>query len=236
MKNNNYIICGKNEVYLMIFSLNNFLDIEKNLIYKKSYRGGIKINNEIIALTSNRILSNGENKLIFYNINLKKIIFEIVGYSFTLSQNNLSLINIMSNDNNIERAKIVLLCACKKYNNNQNNGILLITLENNSQESHNFYDTGNFEVYCFCPIFFESTKSYNIFNKNKKLEDKSINYILVGGFNKFKGEGVIKLYRILYDKAFEIEYLQDIIFKKIIRKISQNTFDGFKSPINCIIQ
>ena len=212
------------------------MDIKKNIIYKKSYKGGIKINNEIIALTSNGVLSNGEDKLIFYNIDLKKIIFEIDGYSFTLSQNNLSLINIMTKYKKIESAKIILLCACKKYNENQNNGILLITLENNSQKSHNFYDTGNFEVYCFCPISFESNINYNIFNKNNKIEDKSINYILVGGFNKFKGEGVIKLFRIFYNKEFEIEYLQDIIFTKIIRTITQNTFDGFKSPINCIIQ
>ena len=100
-------------------------------------------------------------------------------------------------------SEIILLCACKKYNEYQNNGILLITLENNSQESHNFYDTGNFEVYCFCPISFESTINYNIFNKNNELEDNSINYILVGGFNKFKGKGLIKLYRILYNKLLK---------------------------------
>jgi len=63
MKNNNYIICGKNEVYLINFSLNNFQNIKKNIIIQKSFRGGIKINDEIIALASNRVLSNGEDKI-----------------------------------------------------------------------------------------------------------------------------------------------------------------------------
>ena len=239
MKNNNYIICCKNEVYLINFNINNYLNIKKNIIIQKSYRGGIKISDEIIALTSNRVLSNGEDKLILYNLDLKKIIFEIVGYSFTLSKNNLFLMNIMSNTKNIKKTKLILLCACKKYLEKQNNGILLIIIENNSQKSYNFYDTGKFEVFCFCPIIVESIINYNIYNKNDEIENKNIDYILVGGFNKYKGEGLIKLYKLEYKEAIEkikIEYLQDIIFNKIISKISQKAFIGFKNPISCIIQ
>ena len=239
MKNNNYIICSKNEVYLINFFLNNLRNIKKNIIIPKSYRGGIKINDEIIALTSNRVLSKGEDKLIFYNIDLKKIIFEIVGYSFTLSQNNLSLISIMPNTKNIEGTKTILLCACKKYIEKQNNGILLIYLENNSQKFYTFYDTGNFEVYCFCPLDNELNLNFNIYNKNIKKEKQYINYFLVGGFNNYKGVGVIKLYKLIYNEVIEktkIEYLQDIIFKKIIGKISLNTFTGFKRPISSIIK
>ena len=49
------------------------------------------------------------------------------------------------------------------------------------------------------------------------------------------------LYLVL---TYIIDFLKDVLImwydnpsvKKIIREKSQNTFDGFKSPINCIIQ
>ena len=52
----------------------------------------------------------------------------------------------------------VLLCACKKYIKNQKNGILLVNInekdssQNEAKISYIFYNTKNFEVYCFCPI------------------------------------------------------------------------------------
>ena len=145
----------------------------------------------------------------------------------------------MSNGKNVKKTKTILLCACKKYLEKQNNGILLISLENNSQKSYNFYDTGKFEVYCFCQISNEYIINYNSYYNNEIEKKNNINYILVGGFNKYKGEGLIKLYKLEYNEVIEkikIEYQQDIIFKKITRKISQKAFIGFKNPISCIIQ
>ena len=56
----------------------------------------------------------------------------------------------------------VLLCACQKYIKNQKNGILLVNINdelykidysNSLKINYYFYDTNNFEVHCFCPIF-----------------------------------------------------------------------------------
>ena len=49
----------------------------------------------------------------------------------------------------------ILLCACKKYNKDTKNGILLINpnLGDNKRMENEFYETYNFEVYCFCQIF-----------------------------------------------------------------------------------
>ena len=87
-----------------------------------------------------------------------------------------------------------MLCACKKYIEKQNNGILLITLENNLPKSYTFYDTENFEVYCFCPISIKSNINNKICNKDKEMNKININYILIGGFNYYKREGIIKLF------------------------------------------
>ena len=48
----------------------------------------------------------------------------------------------------------VILFACKKYIKNQKNGILIINIKNNrdSEISHFFINTNNFEVYCFCQL------------------------------------------------------------------------------------
>lgn len=52
--------------------MNSIIKPQKFLIYKKAYIGAIKINNKIVGFTSNRFLYNGEDKLIFYNINTRK--------------------------------------------------------------------------------------------------------------------------------------------------------------------
>ena len=49
----------------------------------------------------------------------------------------------------------ILLCACKRYTKDQSNGILLVNpqLGDNKEIEEPFYNTGNFEVQCFCPNF-----------------------------------------------------------------------------------
>ena len=101
-------------------------------------------------------------------------------------------------------------------------------------EYQKFYDTNNFEVYCFCPLF--EIEKTNMLNKVKKIETE---YFLVGGFNLSKNEGIIKLYKVKYNieiEKIEIEFIQDIIIEKKEGKKDSECFKGFKGPISCIIQ
>ena len=86
----------------------------------------------------------------FYN-HYSRIIKSIKNYSFALSRNNLSIIpREKSNETNK-----ILLCDCKKYKENQKNGILLTAPDPKKNEptlTQKFYETENFEVLCFCPI------------------------------------------------------------------------------------
>ena len=52
----------------------------------------------------------------------------------------------------MEAIKEVLLCACKKYTRNQKNDILLVNINNQDIVNYKFYDTNNFEVFCFCQL------------------------------------------------------------------------------------
>ena len=103
------------------------------------------------------------------------------------------------------------------------NGILLIILENTIAINKKFYNTKNFEVFCFCQI------------TNVNLEDllkKQISYtkyFFVGGYDNDKKRGLIKLYQIDIDHC-EIIYIQDIIIKK------NNIFKKFIMPITSITQ
>jgi hypothetical protein len=200
---------------------------------KKTYRGGIEITDEIIAITSNRILSKGENELIIFNSTAKRFITtkKIENYSFTLSENNCSLKTIPKDKNSK-----LLFVACKKYIKGDKNGILLIKLQFNNIDIkiayQKFYDTKNFEVHCFCPLL----ENKNITNNDQIIETE---YFLVGGFDHDKREGIIKLYKVIfYDEIenIEIEYIQDIIIEKKKGNNDSKCFKGFRGPINCIIQ
>ena len=170
-------ICDKNEIY-RIFNI--FLGMiqnnkEKEFIIKgKSYKRGIKITNKIFAFTSNKVISNGKDNIKFCDFLGKIEIYEINGYSFNLSINGLTLIKKDKNE--------ILLCACKKYISGQKNGILLINLKPHYDEflySNFFYDTNNYEVYCFCNI--SIMKESNLILEEKKMINSD--YFLVGGFD-----------------------------------------------------
>ena len=197
-----------------------------------AFWGGININENIFAFTSNKILLNGEDKIIFYNSSSKIIIDKITikNISFNLYQNNLCLISKENESNNK-----LLLCACKKYIESQKNGILLLKIKLDKDEDDNiviskkFYKTENFEVYCFCQFFIFKNENY-ILQKKKKIVTE---YFLVGGFDSNKLKGLIKLYKINYNEEnfdlTNIEYIQDI-------EIKYKNKSGFKGPITCIIQ
>ena len=138
---------------------------------------------------------------------------------------------------NYENKKL-LLVACKKYFKDDKNGILLINLQFNNDDiekkCQKFYDTKNFEVYCFCPILKIDKKE--MLNPAQKIDT---GYFLVGGFDLDKEQGLIKLYKVIYYdeiEKIEIKSIQDIILKKKIGISDLEIFEGFKKPINCIIQ
>jgi len=219
IKENEFIICSHESI---IYSKNLFSNIHKNdkiTIYEKSYIGGILINNNLIALTSNSLLSNGEDKLLIYDIPKEKYVINIVGYSFAISQNNLSLINIPEIYKIDQENYIILLCACKKYTKCQKNGILLviINLDKNVIKYKEFYKTNNFEVFSFCPI----ERYDNSIFEPKKIEIIDKQYILVGGLDSSKKKGLIKLFKINFRKKIDgikIEYIQDVAFEKSFKR------------------
>ena len=223
--NNNFYLCCKNSIQYYPDVL---IPIRKPItktIAIDSVKSGVKIYNNFIAFKSCKIVNS---ILKFYN-SLKGMIYEkeIKNYSLNYSTNGLLLIP----KEEIETDNRILLCACKKYMKYQKNGILLLNLKrkyNNLKIVKYFYDTKNFEVYCFCPILLY--KNDKIFDNN--IEDTE--YFLVGGFELNKKKGIIKLFKIIYNDNNDnkIEYLQDITFEQNIK----NSFQYFKGPISSIVQ
>jgi len=238
LKNNDYIICDKDGLYYgpkindpeVTDKIDTILVCE---LSKEDFIGGIKINDDFAAF-----MSNGKNKLIFYNTNSKQILMEneneneIKNYSFNSSGNFCSIMKVPKSEDNK-----LLLAACKKYIQGDKNGILLIKLQYNKDKneiktSKKFYDTENFEVYSFCPIFKIDNKE--ILNA-QKIESE---YFLVGGFDITKGEGLIKLYKVIYSdeiKNTEIELIQENIIEKMEGQNNSELFKR-KKPITCIEQ
>ena len=210
-----FIICCQNKVvkyssYLIHKNLNNR---EIILLDKYNAKSAIKIN-DFVLFKSNKICSMGNDHLFILDIKNNKIVTNNIKdeYSFTYSQNGLTIltINIKNKKNMKIRNKTILLCACKKYIKTQKNGILLLIgfeekIKNFDITTY-FFETGTFEVYCFCPILIFDT--YNILKKNIT----NTNYFLAAGFEKKKYKGIIKLFKVIYsnEKFDKIEFIQDI--------------------------
>ena len=204
-------------------------------IVKEPVYGGISIFENIIAFVTNNILSQKEksNKIIFYNVFLKKKVEEIeIDYSISLTQNSLYLMEYTKKN----KSHKLLLCACKKYKKNQKNGILIVNydLSKSQDVKIHFENTGSFEVYCFCQLSdYEKKNQIIILDKNLK----KTNYFLVGGFDILKGKGIIKLYKLIFlynnqNKKVKISFLEDLYFEDGKGGTSKN----IRSPISCIIQ
>ena len=225
LKVDKLIICTNKGVYNYNEENN---QLNKIKLLTQNYYGGIKINNHIIALITNEI-QNKESNLIFYNLISQKI-YKIKEENSLKLNIKLPLLSISENNYN------VLLCACKSYIGQQNNGILLINLDltaNNSNliVSKDFYYTPDFEVRCFCA--YSSISNNNVIFNQKNIEIKEANYILVGGYDKSKGN-LIKLYNIIYEnKKPEIKHIRDIDFSEYnnLKHIIES-----KSPITDIKQ
>ena len=189
----------------------------------------IKINEQLIAFKSNRVASKGKDKLIFYNSTEKKILDQIdIRNSFIYTEQGLKIVV----QNNTKSKSKVLLCACKKYIRNQKNGILVVMIDENENYKidNYFYNTDNFEVYCFCQILLKKEKEYYVLKPESNFTE--INYFLVGGFKINKCKGVIKLFKIYYGNNYnetKIEYIDDI-------KFPDKNIGKFSGPISCITQ
>ena len=190
-----------------------------------------------MAFSSNKDSPNKKNRLIFININSNEIIKKIKDnnnkmYSFIKSSNGLLLIK---NEN--KSLKKIFLAACKKYSDNQKNGILtVISLFDETDEmSEEFYPTGNFEVYCFCQLS-------EVKDTGKILDSKTFiktDYFLVGGFDQRENCGLIKLYKAKFDsnaKNTNIEFVQDISIKENNNVNESYIFKGFSGAISSIVQ
>ena len=236
LEKSNFILLNEKSIclYYDFFKENKeYIEYEK-LFDNHYYKGGIQLNNDIICFTSNSIVPKGKDELVLYDINTKKILEKIEGYSFNLSQNSLCLIS----NNESNKNSNILLCACKKFEPGQKNGILLVNnYSNESKEQfyHYFYDTNNFEVYCFCPIL--NIKNENIINEDITVKENikidKTDYFIVGGFDEDKREGIIKLFKIENNSninEINIIYIQDINIEK------NNNFEIFQMPITCITQ
>ena len=230
MSDYNFVLTGQNctTYFTNLFFEKNKEVFHTDIVKERTYRGAIKISDNIIALSSNKVLVDGKDTLGFYNI--QKLIKggkgyknssleegkvnEINGYSFIASINGLFLMS----EKKEEQQNKILFCACKKYFEDQKNGILLVdVLDDKNQKILKLYETYNFEVYCFCPIFLD------VKDKNKKIQS---DFFLVGGFDIDRREGRLKLFKGIYDEKnvfSNIEYLQDIEI-------------GFEGAVSSIIQ
>ena len=230
IKKNKHLICGREGAYIISDLFSKIITSQTYKILNETYKGAINLNNNLYALTSNKIFSGGEDLLKIYNSNSLKIIKQIKGYSFITSSNGLSLMPIEKSESNYN----TLLCACKKYISDQKNGILLVNIQSKYPYNINyhFYDTYNFEVFCFCPILkveYNIERILDFENDNLKITD----YFLVGGFDLNKSKGIIRLYKLIKNKNIQetsIEYIKDIEIEK------KQKFKGFNRPINCMLQ
>lgn len=211
LKKNNYVICGSEGADHFSDLFSKIIQSKKNRLFNEAYRGGLVLNQNLVVFSSNKVMPLGEDKIKFYNPNSKKIVKEISDYSFILSPNGLALIESKNDYKNLNK---ILLAACKQYYDEQKNGILTVISEFGENDSmpHKFYDTGNFEVYCFCPLSLIERNEVNILSSSKSKKTKT-NYFLVGGFDQDSRKGLIKLYKAKFEESPDetfIEFIQDI--------------------------
>ena len=202
----NFVIGGIGKVIQVEELFNKKIEIKSNKkISKKSFKSGLLLDDNYIALVSYDLLTKGSNELVICNLTTNIIEFSISDFSFNFSDNSLCLMRLTNGNK--------LLCACKKYKKNEENGILLIDLNysHNDKFRYEFFKTGNIEIYCFCQIFEKS------------------NFFLVGCFNLDARVNLVKLFKLKEGKELGIRYLQDI-------ENIDDKFRGFELPVNNIVQ
>ena len=242
MESSYYFSCCENNVFVYGSLLDKMNYHSYFLIYEnKLMKSAIKINDDLVAFKSNKIVSKGISNLLIFNFRHKKDISlnftkKEEEYSFIFSPLGQVLITHQFKEEKKDIENKILLFACKKYIESQKNGILLLyNLHYIKEEEDNkvlkmevdsyFHNTDNFEPYCICHL--KKMKAFNVFDAS--FETKETDYFLVGGFEKKIRQGMIKLYKIIYGEKLSIEYIQDF-------KLFGQNFKGLKGPISCIIQ
>ena len=237
-----YFSCCENNVFLYSSLFDKLVNKNYFLIYEnKLMKSAIKINDDLVAFKSNKIIFKGISNLLIYNFRSKKDISlnftkKEEEYSFIFSPLGQVLITHQFKEVKKDIENKILLFACKKYIKSQKNGILLLyNLHYIKEEEDNkvlkmevdsyFHNTDNFEPYCICHL--KKMKAFNVLNAS--FETKETDYFLVGGFEKKIRQGMIKLYKIIYGEKLSIEYIQDF-------KLFGQNYKGLKGPISCIIQ
>ena len=207
IKEDEYVMAGINGAIKVIDMFNDTKD--EKMVYNLlefSVKTGLVINHKYVVLISNELIPKGLNKLAICNLFENKVEYSISDYSFNLSENSLSFITLDKSSN-------ILLCAIKKYKSSQKNGILAVdmNLVRGKDLQYRFYDSGNFQPYCFCQLFKSS-------------------YILVGGHDLNKRSGMIRMYNI-NNNINELMYIQDIEINE------EDEIDNkFDMPVNNIVQ
>ena len=223
LKKNNYVICSDEGVDHFSDLFSKIIQSKKNRLFEKPFRGGLVLNQNLVAFTSNDILTNGEDCIKFYNPNSKKITKEIAKeYSFIVSANGLALMESQKKGFNK-----IFLAACKKYYEYQKNGILIVisSFEETDSINEKFLPTENYEPYCFCPLSLiknENITQGKILDTYEKdnVETIKTNYFLVGGFDGNSRRGLIKLYKAIFNETYEktdIEFIQDIEIENVTK-------------------
>ena len=180
----------------------------------------IKINDKFYSFTTNVNYNNGENALYIYDVRNKKITNKIKGYYFTKCYNGLYLINV-------NESYKILLCACQSDTKMNENGILIQKIKGFEVNlpKEDFVNTDDFEVTCFCCL----------------KREPNYQFILVGGFENDKRRGMIKLYKVSFDRndqeqKVEINYIQDAIEEDEDSTLENSgAFEDFDGIINKIM-
>ena len=208
---------------------------KKNFYFIDYYKGGVKIKNNIYALTSYDLYSENKDKLIIIDLLKNRTLKEINNYSIDYSSVDPYILYKNNNKENIKEEKPVLICTCKKE---KKNGFLLLNMDLDKKKeyfSEYFYDTKEFEPHCYCQLLdIENNNSiYDDITNENNIEITKTNYFLVGGFDPEKRMGIVKLYKMIYDKEnnVKVKYLFDLDMKD-----NDNNFKGFDMKVTSIQQ
>ena len=231
INNNEVLIIGEKGGFNI--NLKNPKKIEKT--FSGNYTGGVNIDKNIYAFISNKLIPLGDDRLIIYDFNTDKFLKEINGYTFGFTSNGLCLFD-GNKIKSIDENRQILLCSCKKE---KKHGFLVLNMNLEEEEKkfdEFFYETKDFEPSCICQLSnVENNNSItDDITKEQNIEIQNTEFFVVGGFDPDKRSGVLKLYKLQYNKYNEnvkVKFLVDIETED-----EDNNFSGFDSNITCITQ
>ena len=231
-----YILSKKESEYSYGRNVSRLYTQGKNFFYFINYyNGGIKIKNNLYALTSFDLYSEDKNKLVIFDLSTNTYLKEINNISFDYASVDPYILYKNNNKENIKEEKQVLICTCKKE---KKNGFLLLNMDLDKDEKHfseYFYNTKEFEPHCYCQLLdIENNNSiYDDISNENNIEITKTDYFLVGGFDPERRMGMVKLFKMIYDKEknVKVKYLFDLDVKD-----NENNFKGFDMKVTSIQQ